>query len=586
MAGGTFKASQAKVRPGTFVNLKNGRQQNASSSARGTAMIPLIGYDWGPKGEFFVISADSPDGQMAKLGRSIYDSSNKHMLMLQLMLAGAATIYVYVPEGNGKKAQKETTLPLPAAVETEFDTAVTAKIKETLGVKAEQAGCNLTYDKRTKTYGVILAGPISGVSNTGIADTVEALIAEGYTVTAGGVEVTDLESIQKAPFYNDLGLLKKGGPDYNIPVVVSKDNDSQAYTVCVSYPTEAPSVKNELKDVTASETKITAEAMYTGTLGNSVQIVSVANPVSGYDVSVLVNGTEVELFEKAESIADIASDYVTIKATAGLTEISSLTLEGGSDGDGANAGITRFLDVAERIHFNTMAFPTTDASLQTALLTKIRYIRENIGWKCQAVVPNFKANYEGIINLINGFEYDGIRLEATEACAWLAGATAGADYTTSLTYAVVTGATAVVGELSNEASEEAIKAGQTYFSVGDGGEVILEYDINSLTTLTDDKPAAANKNRPMRVYDTWCNDLLMTFVPGRYDNDEDGWIVMEGLGRALLKAYEEDGAVTNVDLENDFVIDRAKSIGDSTYINSGLQAVDSADKYYITTITR
>ena len=52
MAGGTFKLSQPKVRPGTYVNVKNGRQPTASGTTRGTAVIPLIGYDWGPRGKW------------------------------------------------------------------------------------------------------------------------------------------------------------------------------------------------------------------------------------------------------------------------------------------------------------------------------------------------------------------------------------------------------------------------------------------------------------------------------------------------------------------------------------------------------
>ena len=77
MAGGTFKLSQPKVRPGVYANLKNGRQPTASGSARGTASIPLIGYDWGPRGKWIIISADSPDGHVAELvdtGRSVGDS--------------------------------------------------------------------------------------------------------------------------------------------------------------------------------------------------------------------------------------------------------------------------------------------------------------------------------------------------------------------------------------------------------------------------------------------------------------------------------------------------------------------------------
>ena len=95
MAGGTFKMSQPKVRPGTYVNVKNGRQATAPSSTRGVGVIPLIGYDWGPRGQWIVVSSDSPDGHLSEFGRSIYDDNNSAMIMLQLMLLGATTVYVY-----------------------------------------------------------------------------------------------------------------------------------------------------------------------------------------------------------------------------------------------------------------------------------------------------------------------------------------------------------------------------------------------------------------------------------------------------------------------------------------------------------
>lgn len=99
MAGGTFKLSQPKARPGTYVNVKNGRQPTAAASTRGVAIVPLIGYDWGPRGQFVIVSADSPDAHIAEFGRSVYDD-NEHMLLLQLLLMGAATVYVYIPDGG------------------------------------------------------------------------------------------------------------------------------------------------------------------------------------------------------------------------------------------------------------------------------------------------------------------------------------------------------------------------------------------------------------------------------------------------------------------------------------------------------
>lgn len=446
MAGGTFKMSQPKVRPGTYVNLENGSNPVASSSTKGVGTIPLIKYDWGPRGQWIVVTAASPDEHIAKFGRSVYDDSNSAMRMLQLMLLGTATVYVYIPDG-GTKASKDVTM-------------------------------------------------------------------------------------------NDVTM------------------------------------------------KVTAK--YKGTLGNTIKLVSVANPLKGFDVSVRINGSEVEVFECVEKVEDLLgkSAYVDITGSGNMAAFASQSLENGTDDTEGKAGITDYLDKSEKIKFNTMCFPTEEASLQTALHTKIIYIRECIGWKCQAVVPNYDADYEGIINLVNSFVYGEIELSTAEACAWLAGMRAGADYVTSLTYKTVTGATAVVGEMNNEASIEAIKAGKTFFTVAETGKVVLEYDINSLVSISEDIPQDLYKNRPLSVYDTFANDLLMTFVPNSFDNGEDAWEMMEGLGRALLQKYDDDHAIKNVDLEADFVVDKGISTRDYTYFRAGLQPVDSAEKFYATVIAR
>lgn len=444
MAGGTFKLSSLKVRPGTYVNIKNGKQPTASSAPSGIAIIPLIGYDWGPRGEMIHITNDSPDAAKVKFGRSIYDD-NECMVMLQLMFLNATEVYVYIA-GGGEKAKGTITLK-------------------------------------------------SGTGNV--------------------------------------------------------------------------------------------TAKYPGTLGNKLKIVSVANPEGGFDVSVVLDGSEVELIEGVTKVKDLKSDYVDFAGDGDLVAFASASLTGGTeDNSKVNASVATFLDAAEKIKFNYMAFPTSEASLITAAVTKIKYIRNSIGWKCGLVVADSASDYEDIYNLTNSFEYEGMKLTTAQATAWLAGAAAAAGYTTSLTYATVAGATGVVGDKTNEEAIQAIKKGETFFTINESGDVILEYDVNSKVTFTQDDPADILKGRPCRVYDSFANDLLLTFVPGRFNNDSTGWTVMEGLGRSLLIAYQNDGAIQNVDEENDFVVDRGTSGGDSVYITCGIQPVDSAEKYYFTVIAR
>ncbi|MBC8573666.1 phage tail sheath subtilisin-like domain-containing protein [Jingyaoa shaoxingensis] len=444
MAGGTFKLSSPKVRPGAYVVTKNGKQPTASNAPSGIAIIPLIGYDWGPRGEMIHLTNESPDAAKVKFGRSIYDD-NECMVMLQLMFLNATEVYTYIA-GGGEKAKGTITLK-------------------------------------------------SGTGNV--------------------------------------------------------------------------------------------TAKYPGTLGNKIKVVSVANPEGGFDVSVVLDGSEVELIEGATKVTDLKSDYVDFAGEGELAAFASASLTGGTNEDSkVNASVATFLDMAEKIKFNCMALPTSEASLITAAVTKIKYIRNSIGWKCGLVVANSAADYENIYNLTNAAEYAGEELTIPQSVAWLAGAIAAAGYTSSLTYKIFTGATGVVGAKTNEEAIQAIKKGEIFFTVSESGDVIVEYDVNSKVTFTQDDPADIMKGRPCRVYDSFANDLLLTFVPGRFNNDPTGWTVMEGLGRAILKAYQNDGAIQNVDEENDFLVDRGASTGDSVYISCGIQPVDSAEKYYFTVIAR
>lgn len=443
MAGGTFTKLN-KVRPGTYVNVVNGRPPKSVEAPAGIAMIPLIGYDWGPRDEWIHLNADFPDAEKAKLGRSINDD-HMHMMLIRLLFMNAAEVYAYIP-GGGEKA----------------------------------------------------AGTIS--------------------TDDGDIQVT---------------------------------------------------------------------AKYAGGLGNGLKIVSVANPSGGFDVSVILDADEVEFFEGKKTAAEIVSAYIDLEGDKALQAFASVSLSGGSDSpEKLNASIARFLDSAEKIKFNTMAFPTSEESLITAAVSKIKYIRNAIGWKCNIVVANTAADYEGVYNLTNAFVYEGRELTPEQATAWLAGAAAGAGYNKSLTYKVVADASAVVSEKSNEESVQSIKSGETFFSVDESGNVILEYDVNSKVTVLQEDPPDIRKGRVCRVYDTLANDLLLSFPPGKYDNNSEGWTLIEGQGKALLKRYKADHAITDVNLDEDFVVDKSQSAGDSVVLTVGIMAVDSAEKYYFTVKAR
>ena len=84
----------------------------------------------------------------------------------------------------------------------------------------------------------------------------------------------------------------------------------------------------------------------------------------------------------------------------------------------------------------------------------------------------------------------------------------------------------------------------------------MEYDINSLITFTEKKDKSYSKNRVLRVLDTFAENIRANFPPNKYNNNETGWDIMDGMGRAILKQFYEAGAIQNVDYSSDFAVDR------------------------------
>lgn len=72
-----------------------------------------------------------------------------------------------------------------------------------------------------------------------------------------------------------------------------------------------------------------------------------------------------------ELIAAAADDkLVKFAGTGELKAASGVKLAGGTNVTSANGDVTAFVDKMEGIKFNTLCFPVTDDTLQTAVRTK------------------------------------------------------------------------------------------------------------------------------------------------------------------------------------------------------------------------
>ena len=373
--------------------------------------------------------------------------------------------------------------------------------------------------------------------------------------------------------------------DPNRQMLLIREAFKNASKVLVYIPKEGTKAvaKHEL------EPNLTATAKHGGTRGNALTVTVAANPVGGFDVTVSLAGNTVAYYEGLSTVDDLIAqdcEYVTFTGSGELAAIAAMNLTGGTDATAQNDDLTTFMDTWEKVKFNTVAMPVTDSSMKAAIKTKIKYLRESMGRGVQAVVPDFPADYEGIISIKNGYAIDDDKLSAAEATAWVAGASAGASYVESLTYDAVDGATDLVDALTHEEYVDAINKGHLAFSISEENKVIVEYDINSLTSFKQPKDETYRKNRVVRVMDTFQESIQLNFPPNKYANDSDGWDIMEGVGKSILKQFAEAGAITDVDYDNDFLVDRDESYGDKTYFNVNLKPVDSAEKLFFTTHTR
>lgn len=353
------------------------------------------------------------------------------------------------------------------------------------------------------------------------------------------------------------------------------------------------SVPAESEEAGATTNTLTAAAKHGGSRGNAFTVTLDANPLGGYDVLIHLDGGKVTEYEGLNTVEELIAQgnpYITFSGAGKLGEAAGTNLTGGEDEEATNTDITDFIDAWEKVKFHTVCFPFNGEEAQNvkqAALTKIRYMRDSMGKGVQVVMPDAGGmDYEGVINVTNSVSLDGDNLSHAEVCAWVAGATAGATNTESLTYKQYAGATAVVDPKSNEEAIAAINAGEFFFSVNEDREIVVEYDINSLTTFADKKDKSYRKNRVIRVYDTFQEAVQLNFPPNKFNNNARGWDIMEGIGKTILRQFEDAEAITNVSYDEDFLVDRESSVDDETYFNVGLQAVDSAEKLYFTITTR
>lgn len=294
----------------------------------------------------------------------------------------------------------------------------------------------------------------------------------------------------------------------------------------------------------ASGTKATctyATAKYPGTRGNDLRIVIEANENSQpeallYDVSTFLGTLQVDQQKAISQMSDLKNnDYVDFNTGASLGLTASTPLTSGANGTVEDATYQTYLDKMEAYTFNAMGCLSIKPTITALFASFCKRMRDDVGKKFQVVCFHNLADYEGVVSVKNGLVGD---TENPALIPWATGVVAGTAVNKSATNMDYDGEYSVDTDYTQSELEAGITEGSFMFHLVDDNVVVLE-DINTFTSITDEKSSDFSSNQTIRVLDQIANDIAVLFGTkyiGKVPNDASGRI---SLWNDIVKHHQE-----------------------------------------------
>jgi hypothetical protein len=356
---------------------------------------------------------------------------------------------------------------------------------------------------------------------------------------------------------------------------------------------------------------VTVTAKYAGTRGTNLSVKVQTNPSDGTkkDAIVLDGTTQVESFTFAApararptswSPALAGSAYVTaskIAAGNGVAKTGTYALSGGVNPTVAAGDYTTALALLEPtdVVVNVVVTDSEATAVHTALTSWVDRVR-NDGKRLMGVAGEPTSvllatrqsdaaalNHPAVVYAGNGFSQAGVAYEGYKAAARLAAMIASAPYTKSLTRAVVTGATGVVGALTESQLVDSINKGMAAFRLNPLGQVVVHYGITTLVTLTGQLDAGWKKIRRVRTRDAMIDRIVLAIDPliGLVNNDDSGRGQIIAAAQQVLNAMVAEGGLKGGTVAPTIKIDPANPpAGDQAWFVVTAYDNDSAEHVY------
>ena len=301
-------------------------------------------------------------------------------------------------------------------------------------------------------------------------------------------------------------------------------------------------------------------------------------------------GTVIELsrIDFVANCADILGVEYSDAAVASLREIfrnatKVYVYDLGSGGE-VNS-VSDAINALEPYEFNVLCAYTDVAEDVSAYITAIKSWRDDMGKKCQLVVYNQTTpDYEGIINVVSTVSDE--NADAFALVAWVAGAEAGCEVNESCTNMKYDGEYSIVCDKTQSQLEDCLENGQIAFHLVYGNVCLLE-DINSLTTLTDDKGEDFRYNQTIRVCDQIANDIAKLFNTkylGKIPNNASGRVSLWGDIVKHHKQLEEIQAIEKFDSAN-LTVEQGNS-KKSVVVHDAITVINAMAQLYMTVVVQ
>ena len=239
-----------------------------------------------------------------------------------------------------------------------------------------------------------------------------------------------------------------------------------------------------------------ATAKCSGAKGNDLKIVITKNvdDETKYDVSTYMGTKQVDIQTVKTSNELVDNSFVTFNIET-IEVNTGKALEGGTNGEVSGEAHQTFLDKLESYYVNAIGCTVKDSTTSKLYIEYAKRLRDTQGIKFQVVLFNQKADYEGVVNVKNTTVEDD-----TGLIYWVTGIVAGCEINKSNTNKTYDGEYTVNADYTQSQLEASIDSGEfVLHKVGD--EIRVLVDINSLTSISNEKEEEFKSNQTIRVLD-------------------------------------------------------------------------------------